>query len=48
MASSVEPGDATRKTFFIIFVDAIFTTLLLSPFTNSFDVICANAAITCV
>jgi len=37
-----------RKTFFIIFVDAIFTTLLLSPFTNTFDVIRANAAIPCV
>jgi hypothetical protein len=37
-----------RKTFFIIFVDAIFTTLFLSPFTNTFDVIRANAAIPCV
>jgi hypothetical protein len=36
------------KTFFIIFVDAIFTTLLPSPFTNTLDVIGANAAIPCV
>jgi len=27
------------KNFFIIFVDAIFTTLLKPPFTNAFDVI---------
>jgi len=29
-----------RKTFFIIFVDAIFTTLFERRFTNLFDVIC--------
>jgi hypothetical protein len=36
------------QNFFIIFGDAIFTTLFLSPFTNTFDVIRANAAIPCV
>jgi hypothetical protein len=42
------PAPHPAKTFFIIFVDAIFTTLFLSPFTNTFDVIGANAAIPCV
>jgi hypothetical protein len=28
---------ARRKIFFIIFVDAIFTTLFERPFTNDFD-----------
>jgi hypothetical protein len=42
------PAPHPAKTFFIIFVDAIFTTLFLSPFTNTFDVIRANAAIPCV
>jgi hypothetical protein len=37
-----------RKTFFIIFVDAIFTTLFQRLFTNAFDVIRANTAIPCV
>jgi hypothetical protein len=36
------------KTFFVIFVDRIFTILFGSPFTNVFDVIGANAAIACV
>jgi hypothetical protein len=36
------------KTFFTIFVDAIFTTLLRWLFTNAFDVIGANAANSCV
>jgi hypothetical protein len=27
-----------NETFFIIFVDAIFTTLIQRPFTNAFDV----------
>jgi hypothetical protein len=34
--------------FFIIFVDAIFTTLFQRLFTNAFDVIGANAANSCV
>jgi hypothetical protein len=34
--------------FFIIFVDAIFTTLFGALFTNAFDVIGENAAICCV
>jgi hypothetical protein len=33
---------------FTIFVDRIFTTLFERPFTKLFDVISANAAITCV
>ena len=33
------------KNFFIIFVDAIFTTLFERLFTNVFDVTSANAAI---
>jgi hypothetical protein len=34
-----EPGDDDgTKIFFIIFVDAIFTTLFERPFTNVFDV----------
>ena len=45
MTTELEHG---RKTFFIIFVDAMFTTLFPSPFTNIFDVIDANAAIPCV
>jgi hypothetical protein len=36
------------KIFFIIFVDAIFTTLFQQPFTIAFDVIGANAANSCV
>ncbi len=35
----------TAKNFFIIFVDAIFTTLFERLFTNVFDVTSANAAI---
>ena len=34
-----------QKIFFIIFVDAIFTTLFERLFTNVFDVTSANAAI---
>jgi hypothetical protein len=44
----MEPGRHPRKILFIIFVDAIFTTLLLRLFTNTFDVTRANAAIPCV
>jgi len=36
---------APAKIFFIIFVDAIFTTLFERLFTNVFDVTSANAAI---
>jgi len=39
---------APRPFFFIIFVDAIFTTLLERLFTNVFDVIAQTAAISCV
>jgi hypothetical protein len=38
----------TTKIFFIIFVDAIFTTLFERPFTNVFDVIGATSANHCV
>jgi hypothetical protein len=37
-----------RKTFFIIFVDAIFTTLLERPFTDVFDVMAQIPAAACV
>ena len=38
-----------RNNFlFIIFVDAVFTTLFQRLFTNAFDVIGANAANSCV
>ncbi len=37
-----------RKIFFIIFVDAIFTTLLERPFTNVFDVMTQTPALACV
>jgi hypothetical protein len=43
-----ERGTRPRKILFIIFVDAIFTTLFLRLFTNTFDVIRANTAIPCV
>jgi len=39
---------APQKNFFIIFVDAIFTTLFERLFTNVFDVIEASPANTCV
>lgn len=32
-------NSSRREIFFIIFVDAIFTTLMQRPFTNAFDVI---------
>jgi hypothetical protein len=38
----------TRKIFFIIFVDAIFTTLFEPLFTNVFEVIARNSAISCL
>ena len=34
-----------HKTFFIIFVDAIFTTLFEGPFTNDFEVIAESPAV---
>jgi hypothetical protein len=37
-----------RKNIFIIFVDAIFTTLFERLFTNVFDVIGAKSANHCV
>jgi hypothetical protein len=36
------------KTFFIIFVDAMFTTLFERPFTKVLEVIAQIAANTCV
>jgi hypothetical protein len=36
------------KIFFIVFVDAIFTTLFQRLFTNTFDVSGAGAANSCV
>jgi hypothetical protein len=36
------------ENFFIIFVDAIFTTLFERLFTNVFEVIAQIAAISCV
>jgi len=35
----LSPIYPTAKIFFIILVDAIFTTLFQRPFTNAFDVI---------
>jgi hypothetical protein len=45
-----KPGhdDETLKIFFIIFVDAMFTTSFERLFTNIFDVTGANPAISCV
>jgi hypothetical protein len=37
-----------RKTFFIHFVDAIFTTLFERPFTNVFDVMAQTPAPACL
>jgi hypothetical protein len=38
----------TTKVFFIIFVDAIFTTLFERLFTNAFEVIGSKSANDCV
>jgi hypothetical protein len=38
----------THENFFIIFVDAIFTTLLKPPFTSTFDVIDAKRPRDCL
>jgi hypothetical protein len=43
-----EENSFTARIFFIIFVDAIFTTLFQRPFTNAFDVTGADAANSCV
>jgi hypothetical protein len=40
--------DVPGKTFFSIFVDAIFTTLFERPFTNVFDVTAPLAAPACL
>jgi hypothetical protein len=40
--------DDGTETFFIIFVDAIFTTLFERPFTNVFDVMAQTPASACV
>jgi hypothetical protein len=39
---------AASETFFINFVDAIFTTLFERPFTNAFDVIAPAGGSACV
>jgi hypothetical protein len=39
---------APPKNLFIIFVDAIFTTLVERLFTNVFEVIAQTAAISCL
>jgi hypothetical protein len=41
-------SEGQSKTFFIIFVDAIFTTLFERPFTNVFDVMAQTPAAACV
>jgi hypothetical protein len=38
----------TRKNFFIIFVDGIFTTFIACLFTNTSDAIRENRTISCV
>ena len=38
----------TRKNFFIIFVDGIFTTFIECPFTNTSHAIRENPAMSCV
>jgi hypothetical protein len=38
LATTADTGTrGPQKIFFIIFIDAMFTTLLERPFTNSFD-----------
>jgi len=39
---------AGRENYFIIFVDAIFTTLFACLFTNVFDAKAQTAALSCV
>jgi len=45
---SIEPGMTKPIFIFIIFVDAIFTTLFRRLFTNLFDVNAQNTGIACV
>jgi hypothetical protein len=40
--------NGAAKTFFIHFVDAIFTTLFERPFTNAFDVMAQTIGFACV
>ncbi len=44
MTGTMEPAN----NFFIIFVDAIFTTSFERPFTKSFDAANANTASACL
>jgi hypothetical protein len=37
-----------RKTFFIIFIDGIFTNSVEAAFTNAFDAFAAREAIACL
>jgi len=46
-AGAISTGTGT-KTFFISFVDAIFTTLLERLFTNAFDLIDVKSASDCL
>jgi hypothetical protein len=46
--NNAESKFASRKNFFIIFVDAIFTNLLERLFTKVFDVIRANPWSSCL
>jgi hypothetical protein len=48
MARATRNKVYTPKQFFIIFVDAIFTTLFERPFTNVFDVNAQSATNTCL
>jgi hypothetical protein len=48
VCSRRDPPQLEHQIFFIIFVDAIFTTLLERLFTNAFDVIDAKAVSGCV
>ena len=41
-------GNRRCKTFFIIFVDRIFTTFIQPPFTNALDVTTQTHALSCV
>jgi hypothetical protein len=44
----VARGGTPAKNLFIIFVDAIFTTLFERPFTNTFDVIAQMRSFACL
>jgi hypothetical protein len=43
-----DAGAYFAKNLFIIFVDAIFTTLFERPFTNTFDVIAQTRTFACL